>query len=143
MGAITALFQVISLVLNLTGLGFLLTLTDGVLPALCAITNTSGCETLLNGNTTCAAPISVTLPDTLNVSRCVNQTLLLCQNGTLASDRLVINVISTVTCLLTTLLGTNPGNMLNGLGCIVAGLIDRIPILNIGAFFLRALFRCT
>ncbi|KAK8774611.1 uncharacterized protein LOC144101658 [Amblyomma americanum] len=139
-GAATALFQIISLVLNLSGLGFLLSLVN--LTPLCAITNTPGCLTLLNGNATCTTPISITLPDTANISRCVNQTLLLCQNGALATDRLLMNLINTLTCLLTTLLTSNPGSLLNGLACALAGLIPALPGLSFFGTTIKLLFRC-
>ncbi|XP_077489435.1 uncharacterized protein LOC144100333 [Amblyomma americanum] len=141
-GAIAALFQIISLVLNLAGFGFLIPFVNLVLLPLCVITGTAGCTTLLNANATCTAPISITLPDTLNIGRCVNQTLLLCQNGAIATDRLVMNLINTVTCLLTTLLGTNPGTLLNGLGCAVAALFQPIPFVNIVSFLLRGALNC-
>lgn len=144
-GLVTALADVISLVLNTIGFGFLVTTLQGALTPLCALGGSTvipGCATLLTRNQTCAAPISLSLPSTFNVSTCVNQTLLLCQNGTLATDRLLLNVLNTVTCLLTSILTTNPGTTINGLVCLVAGLLQAIPVLGFFGFFLRLTFGC-
>ncbi|KAH6943394.1 hypothetical protein HPB50_020891 [Hyalomma asiaticum] len=99
-GALTAFFDVITIVLRTIGFGSFLTFVQSALTPLCALGGTNvvpGCTTLLSGNQTCSAPISITLPDMFNISRCVNQTALLCQNGTLASDQLLLNVIDTIT----------------------------------------------
>ncbi|XP_070378940.1 uncharacterized protein [Dermacentor albipictus] len=145
-GVITAVADIVTLVLRTIGLGSFLSFVQGALTPLCALGGTTtipGCTTLLTGNQTCSAPISITLPDTLNLSRCLNQTLLLCQNGAIATDGLLINVINTVTCLLTSLLTTNPGTSINGLVCLVAGLLQAVPGLNFLGFFLRLTFGCS
>ncbi|KAL1487383.1 hypothetical protein MTO96_008007 [Rhipicephalus appendiculatus] len=113
-GLLTALTDIITLVLSTTGLGFLLTFLQGALTPLC----------VLGGST------------------CVNQTLLLCQNGTLATDRLLMNVFNTVTCLLTSILTTNPGTTINGLVCLVLGLLQTIPFVGFFTIFVRAAFGC-
>ncbi|XP_070380738.1 uncharacterized protein [Dermacentor albipictus] len=145
-GVITAVADIVTLVLRTIGLGSFLSFLQGALTPLCALSGTTtipGCTTLLTGNQTCSAPISITFPDTLNLSRCLNQTLLLCQNGAIATDGLLINVINTVTCLLTSLLTTNPGTSINGLVCLIAGLLQAVPGLNFLGFFLRLTFGCS
>ncbi|KAL1469987.1 hypothetical protein MTO96_004607 [Rhipicephalus appendiculatus] len=144
-GLLTALTDIITIVLRTSGLSFLLPFLQGALTPLCVLGGSTvipGCTTLLTRNQTCAAPISISLPDTLNVSRCVNQTLLLCQNGTLATDRLLMNVFNTVTCLLTSVLTTNPGTTINGLVCLVLGLLQTIPFVGFFTIFVRAAFGC-
>ncbi|XP_075559667.1 uncharacterized protein LOC142591184 [Dermacentor variabilis] len=145
-GAVTAFLNVITLFLRTIGLGSVLSTVQGALTPLCALGGTTvipGCTTLLSANQTCSAPISITLPDTFNASRCLNQTLLLCQNGTPATDQLVLNVINTVTCLFTSLLTTNPGTNITGLACLVAGFLQAVPGLNLLAAFLRFSSGCS
>ncbi|KAH8036458.1 hypothetical protein HPB51_000591 [Rhipicephalus microplus] len=100
LGAVTAFIDVITVVLRIIGLGSLLTGMQSALTPLCALggsTAIPGCTTLLTGNQTCSAPISISLSDTFNVSKCLNQTLILCQNGSQATDQLLLNTINTIT----------------------------------------------
>ncbi|KAL3242980.1 hypothetical protein MRX96_020660 [Rhipicephalus microplus] len=97
LGAVTAFIDVITIVLRTIGLGSLLTSMQSALTPLCALggsTAIPGCTTLLTGNQTCSAPISISLSDTFN---CLNQTLILCQNGSQATDQLLLNTINTIT----------------------------------------------
>ncbi|XP_075726255.1 uncharacterized protein LOC142767895 [Rhipicephalus microplus] len=145
LGAVTAFIDVITIVLRTIGLGSLLTGMQSALTPLCALggsTAIPGCTTLLTGNQTCSAPISISLSDTFNVSKCLNQTLILCQNGSQATDQLLLNTINTITCLLTSAITTNPGTSMNGLVCLVARMLEPVPGINLFAGFLRFLFRC-
>ncbi|XP_037522142.1 uncharacterized protein LOC119399399 [Rhipicephalus sanguineus] len=145
LGALTAFTDVITIVLRTIGFGSVLTSVQSALTPLCALggsTVVPGCTTLLTGNQTCSAPISISLPDTFNVSRCLNQTLLLCQSGSQATDQLLLNVINTITCLLTSVITTNPGTSINGLVCLVSRMLQAVPGLNLFTFFLGLAFNC-
>lgn len=136
LGVVAALLNLINFALSFLGLSTLFSVVTGLVTApLCAISGVPNCLTLLSGNQSCTAPISLTLPSALNVQQCLNQTLLLCQNGAPATDRLVLNLINTLTCLLQSLLGTNPGSMINGVICLVIGvlsnLLGAIPLIGL------------
>lgn len=140
LGVVAALLNLISFVLSFIGLSPLFSVVTGFLTApLCAISGVPNCLPLLSGNQSCTDPITLTLPGVLNVSQCLNQTLLLCQNGQPATDKLVLNIFNTLTCLLQSLLGTNPGSMINSSICLIIGVLNtlfgRIPFIGI---FLQA-----
>ncbi|XP_075559927.1 uncharacterized protein LOC142591484 [Dermacentor variabilis] len=64
------------------------------LTPLCSTVNKTGCAELLSGNETCKEPIYISLPDTLNVSKCINESFMICENGSLTSDSQVQSVIN-------------------------------------------------
>ncbi|XP_077545357.1 uncharacterized protein LOC144158374 [Haemaphysalis longicornis] len=120
LGLVAALLDFINFGLSFIGLSSLFSVVTGFVTApLCAISGVPNCLTLLSGNQSCTNPVSLTLPSTLNVGKCLNQTLLLCQNGQPATDRLLLNLLNTLTCLLQSLLGTNPGSMINSSICLI------------------------
>lgn len=64
------------------------------LTPLCSTVNKTGCAELLSGNETCKEPIYISLPDTLDVSKCINESFMFCENGSLTSDSQVQSVIN-------------------------------------------------
>ncbi|KAL3204354.1 hypothetical protein MRX96_041225, partial [Rhipicephalus microplus] len=71
--------------------------------------------------------------------QCLNQTLNVCQNGSQATDQMVLSTINTITCLLTSVVAANPGTSTSGLTCLIARLIQNVPGLNLLTFFLSFL----
>lgn len=148
MGALAALLDIISIVAGVVGqqLGDL----QKLLKPLCEAVNVPGCLKLLTGGQTCQAPISVTLPGNLDLAKCLDDTLLLCEEGELATDGLVVDLIDALTCLLTELFGSSPGELVDRLGCVVAGLLNEVakrslllkPVLLLLAGAVEDAFNC-
>ncbi|XP_077489445.1 uncharacterized protein LOC144100344 isoform X2 [Amblyomma americanum] len=68
----------------------------------------------------------VSLPGNLNLGECLTDTLLLCKNGDLATDELLVKLMDALVCLLNTLLGSDPSSLINGLACAVVDLLGGV-----------------
>ncbi|XP_077490947.1 uncharacterized protein LOC144101687 [Amblyomma americanum] len=128
-GAVSAFLDIIKLVFSLLGVD-VRTLTNLIKP-LCVVANVPGCTTILSGSNTCSQPISIKLPGNLNLEQCLDDTLLVCKNGDLATDELLVNLVKAIACLLNALLGSDPGSLINGLACILADLLHSAANANV------------
>ncbi|KAK8760654.1 hypothetical protein V5799_028080 [Amblyomma americanum] len=123
MGTVSALFEIIRVVLSALDLG-LLDLSKVIKP-LCEVTSLPGCTTLLTGDQMCAEPISITLPEELNLEQCFSDTLLLCEDGEEATDSVLLKLVDSVACVLQELLtGEDAGNLVQGLACTILDLLN-------------------
>ncbi|KAM7296900.1 hypothetical protein ISCGN_022055 [Ixodes scapularis] len=105
----------------------------GALPQLCSIAQISGCENIITaGNMSCQTPITINLPSTLNIGKCLDQTVMLCEQGMPATDNLVAGLLKFVTCLLNTITGSSLNQLLNGLVCglvkILGNTVGGLPV---------------
>ncbi|XP_077554666.1 uncharacterized protein LOC144169410 isoform X2 [Haemaphysalis longicornis] len=132
LGALAALLDIISIVVTAVGgqLGDL----QKLLKPLCEVAHVPGCLKLLTKGETCKAPISVTLPGNLNLAKCLDNSLLLCEEGKLATDGLVLQLIKALACLLTELFGSSPGDLIFRLASAVVGFLcavgNAVPVLK-------------
>ncbi|XP_077489451.1 uncharacterized protein LOC144100348 [Amblyomma americanum] len=125
-GAVSALLDIIELVLTLLGLDAVK--LTAVIKPLCCVSNESGCYTIFKGTETCKKPITITLPGNLNLEQCFADPLLLCNEGGACTDNVLVSLVNALLCLLKILLGSNPGSLLYGLACACAGLLQSAAV---------------
>ncbi|CAN8030474.1 unnamed protein product, partial [Ixodes persulcatus] len=106
-----------------------------LLPPLCSIVQITGCQNIITaGNMSCETPITINLPSTLNIGKCLDQTVMLCEQGKPATDNLVAGLLKFVRCLLSSITGTPLNELLNGLVCglvkILGNLLGDLPLLG-------------
>ncbi|XP_077546165.1 uncharacterized protein LOC144158868 [Haemaphysalis longicornis] len=116
-GVLNALFGLGRILLNSLGLGYLLN----------NIIQSSG-GPLLGKDNTCGDPLVINLPPTGGIGKCVDDLAVTCQNGQLAKDTTVVEVMETLQCVLEALSKQDLVKITKGVLCDLINLLQKANI---------------
>ncbi|XP_077546168.1 uncharacterized protein LOC144158870 isoform X3 [Haemaphysalis longicornis] len=120
-GVLNALFGLGAILLNSLGLGYVLN----------NIAQSSDGH-LLKTENTCGDPLVINLPPTGVIGKCVDDLVVTCQNGHLAEDTTVVEVMETLQCVLKKLSNQDLDKVAKG---VLRDLVNLLMEVNIGGPF--------
>ncbi|CAN8008388.1 unnamed protein product [Ixodes pacificus] len=115
--------NLLTYLLTRNGVGYLAEVLYGLCGPLNGLVDCSGLK--LNASTLCEDQIVLSLPSAFGFGTCLNQTGETCDAGTPVLEPAVVGFFRVLSCFVSNIFDSSPGDLLNGLVCSVMNIISK------------------